>query len=260
MKTFSILCLTTLLFACYPYGPPRQGYTRPSVGGWYLPAHPIGDHHLQLTLLSRQSDSTGDSTTYGAIECFLTDTLPTSFPLRNVEVTSLRIVAEPGDTIDAALTHYAATLDKRENNTFVGPRTDISPFRLPDSTGNIVTILSVRLPAGSADGRDSMITFTEQLQKQDSGPLSQWVTWEAYPNPFCACTRIDYAIPGEDSAFATLELFNVTGKRVAVLVNGYQTPGRHEITPNFDGYPSGIYFYRLTVGTFTTTKKIVLLK
>ncbi len=260
MKTLSILCLILLLLGCYSYGPPRQGYSRPSVGGWYLPAHLIGDHHLQLTLQSRQSDSTGDSTTCGAIECFLADTLPTSLSFRNVEVTSLRIVPEPGDTIDAALTHHAASLEKRENKTFVGPRTDISPFSLPDSSDNIVTILSIRLPGSSADGRDSVITFTEQLQKQDSGPLSQWVTWEAYPNPFCACTRIDYVVPGEDSAFATLELFNVTGEKVAVLVNGYQSCGRHEITPNFDGYPSGIYFSRLTVGTFTSTRKVVLLK
>lgn len=260
MKTFSILCLTLLLSGCYTYGPPRQGYSRPSIGGWYFPAHPIGDHHLQLTLLSRQSDSTGDSTTYGAIECFLKDTLHTSLSIRNLEVTSLRIVAESDDTIVAALTHHAATLEQRENKTFVGPRTDISPFNLPDSSSNIVTILSVRLPAGSADGHDSMITFTEQLQRQGSSPLSQWVTWEAYPNPFCACTKIDYVIPGEDSAFATLELYNVTGKQVAVLVNGYQSCGRHEITPNINGYASGVYFYRLTVGTFTTTKKIVLLK
>jgi len=84
-----------------------------------------------------------------------------------------------------------------------------------------------------------------------------------YPNPFNAGTVIGYALtdPGE----VTLEVFDVLGRRVVTLVNGFQEAGSYQI--NWDGrtesgerIASGVYMYRLTAGTVVATRKMVVLK
>ena len=45
-----------------------------------------------------------------------------------------------------------------------------------------------------------------------------------------------------------------------MLVNGRQIPGNHLVTFDASGLPSGVYFYRLEAGTFTETKKLILLR
>jgi hypothetical protein len=194
------------------------------------------------------------------MECFLSDTLKSASPVRNLEFTSLRIIHKPGDTITANLKCYRAKSEQREDGTFVGPRADIASFKLPKSISSIQTILTARLPGASTDGRDSVIEYADRLHLEKGLVPTPWVTWEPYPYPFSPTNTIEYVVPGEDSAFATLNLYNVTGEKVAVLINGYQPCGLHKVTPDFTGFSSGIYFYKLTVGTFTATKKIVLIK
>jgi hypothetical protein len=58
----------------------------------------------------------------------------------------------------------------------------------------------------------------------------------------------------------TLKIFDITGREIATLVNVPLEPGSYEVT--FDGskLPSGVYFYKLTGGEFTDTKRMILLK
>ncbi|MCW9098426.1 MAG: T9SS type A sorting domain-containing protein, partial [Ignavibacteriaceae bacterium] len=59
---------------------------------------------------------------------------------------------------------------------------------------------------------------------------------------------------------ATLRLFNILGKEVAILVNEYKPAGKYETEFNAANLPSGVYFYQLRVGEFVQTKKMLLLK
>jgi hypothetical protein len=79
-----------------------------------------------------------------------------------------------------------------------------------------------------------------------------------YPNPFNPTTTIDYSIklPGA----VTLKVFDMLGTEVATLVNERKEPGNYSVTFNASELPSGIYFYTLTSGNFTATKKLILLK
>lgn len=79
-----------------------------------------------------------------------------------------------------------------------------------------------------------------------------------YPNPFNPATKIEYAIPSE--SHVTLVIFNLLGQKVASVVNERQTAGSHVVSFDASKLPSGIYFYRIQAGTFTSTKKMTLMK
>jgi photosystem II stability/assembly factor-like uncharacterized protein len=79
-----------------------------------------------------------------------------------------------------------------------------------------------------------------------------------YPNPFNPTTIIRFKI--KDSRFVTLKVYNILGKEIESLVNEKQSPGIYEVKWNGANYPSGIYFYRLQVGDYTETKKMILVK
>jgi PKD repeat protein len=81
---------------------------------------------------------------------------------------------------------------------------------------------------------------------------------ENYPNPFNPSTTISYAIP--QAGQVRVEIYNVLGQVVSTLVNEYQPAGFYQVDWNADGFASGVYFYRLTVGNFVETKKMILAK
>jgi len=79
-----------------------------------------------------------------------------------------------------------------------------------------------------------------------------------YPNPFNPSTTISYAT--KESGLVTLKVFDIIGNEVASLVNENKQAGKYSVEFNAGNLPSGIYFYKLTAGKFTTAKKLILLK
>ncbi len=85
-----------------------------------------------------------------------------------------------------------------------------------------------------------------------------------YPNPFNPTTTIAYTIPGEKGSgkklHVSLKVYHSLGQEVATLVNRNQSAGNYKAVFNAKGLPSGVYFYRLTAGSFSETRKMILLK
>ncbi len=79
-----------------------------------------------------------------------------------------------------------------------------------------------------------------------------------YPNPFNPSTLIKYGLPHD--AHVELEVYNVLGQRVAVLVNEKQNAGYHQVVFQRATLPSGMYFYQLHVGSFARTRKMLVLR
>ncbi|MBK7228754.1 MAG: T9SS type A sorting domain-containing protein [Ignavibacteriales bacterium] len=100
---------------------------------------------------------------------------------------------------------------------------------------------------------NSVVTGVDDEIKLNSFSLDQ-----NFPNPFNPTTTIKFSLG--KNGFTTLKLYDILGNEVANIVNGVLESGPHEV--NFDAsmLPSGTYFYTITSGSFTETKKMMLLK
>ena len=88
------------------------------------------------------------------------------------------------------------------------------------------------------------------------------------PNPFAHATLIQYTLARESDV--TLDVFDLRGQRVARLVNGRESAGRHEVSFGASTHvgaglslgrvPAGVYFYRLQAGALTATRKMLLVQ
>jgi len=84
-----------------------------------------------------------------------------------------------------------------------------------------------------------------------------------YPNPFNPSTVIKYSIPTDvksEMSNVKIVVYDILGKEVATLVNKEQKAGNYEVNFNAKKLSSGVYFYKLQSGTFTQSKKMILLK
>jgi hypothetical protein len=79
-----------------------------------------------------------------------------------------------------------------------------------------------------------------------------------YPNPFNPSTTITYIIPEQSDV--RLDVINISGQRVATLVDENRHAGEHSVTFDAGGLASGVYLYRLQAGPFTKTARMVLVK
>jgi hypothetical protein len=79
-----------------------------------------------------------------------------------------------------------------------------------------------------------------------------------YPNPFNPATTISFSLSSR--SFILLKVFDLIGREVATIVSEELSAGNHSRQWNAADLPSGIYFYRLQAGTFTETRKLVLLR
>lgn len=86
----------------------------------------------------------------------------------------------------------------------------------------------------------------------------KFVLYQNFPNPFNPSTNIDYSIP--HSNFVKLEVFDIRGRGVRTLINETQQSGSYRIQFEGSNLPSGTYFYKLTVGLITLTRKMILIK
>ncbi len=89
---------------------------------------------------------------------------------------------------------------------------------------------------------------------------SEFSLSQNYPNPFNPLTKIKFDISGSSVSKTFLYVYDVLGHEIAILVNQQLQPGSYETDWDASSYPSGVYYYKLESGSFTDTKKMVLIK
>jgi hypothetical protein len=126
------------------------------------------------------------------------------------------------------------TLDEQENIYIAG-----------QSNGHLITIKFVQTETGVEDNESPNLPENDLLLA-------------AYPNPFNARTIIRYELTAPSNV--ALTVFDLLGNKIETLVNGYQDAGRYKVDWDASDFPSGIYFYHLSAGEYSSAKKVLLIK
>ena len=83
-------------------------------------------------------------------------------------------------------------------------------------------------------------------------------TLSNYPNPFNPRTIINYELP--ITSYVEINIYNVSGQKIAELVSEYKNVGSHQIEWDASGYASGVYYYELRTTDYRDVKKMVYMK
>ncbi len=108
-------------------------------------------------------------------------------------------------------------------------------------------------------GMSGVVTVTDPVGVSDQNlVVNKFVLEQNYPNPFNPSTVIRYQTAEKSNV--TLTVYNSIGRKISTLLNEVKPKGTFTIEFDGNNLPSGIYFFRLQAGTFTDTKKMVLLR
>ena len=160
-------------------------------------------------------------------------------------------------SIDYSLTYIGGVLTFSDTSTYI----DYAWL----TTGNLGLIAEIESMEGETDPNFTMasfVAFRDPSGVTGVAPTPRVVEGfelrQNYPNPFNPETTIRYVLPR--AAEIDLAVFNLTGQRVATLVEGRQSAGEHTATFRGDNLASGVYFYRLRSGATELTQRMILLK
>ncbi|MBP6672325.1 MAG: T9SS type A sorting domain-containing protein [Bacteroidetes bacterium] len=106
--------------------------------------------------------------------------------------------------------------------------------------------------------RDGKFSYSQEVEATISSLPAVFALEQNYPNPFNPATTITYQLPV--NSHVTLKVYDAVGRETITLVNEMNAAGRHEIPFDASHLASGVYFYRLTAGSYTAAKRFVLMK
>jgi uncharacterized delta-60 repeat protein len=87
---------------------------------------------------------------------------------------------------------------------------------------------------------------------------SSYNLYQNYPNPFNPSSVFKFDVP--ENSFIKISIYDALGRELFSPVNDYMTAGKYEITLTMNSFSSGIYFYKMTSGSFMDIKKMILVK
>jgi hypothetical protein len=105
---------------------------------------------------------------------------------------------------------------------------------------------------------DGFNTYSLSREASDvQQPIAYGIS-DAYPNPFNPVTSFTYSLP--EDGFVQIAIYDINGKMVSELTNGYTLAGSYPLVWNANNLSSGIYFIQMYSGDFASTQKIMLVK
>ncbi|MBM4165947.1 MAG: T9SS type A sorting domain-containing protein [Ignavibacteria bacterium] len=96
------------------------------------------------------------------------------------------------------------------------------------------------------------------IERQGENIPKEFSLKQNYPNPFNPSTNFEFSL--STSQFVKLKIFDVLGREMATVVNENLNAGTYNVHYDASQLPSGVYFYRLSAGTFSDVKKMIVLK
>ena len=116
-------------------------------------------------------------------------------------------------------------------------------------------IYSYRLKQSDFNGNFEYFNLSNEVV---IGVPAKFELSQNYPNPFNPSTNLEFGIP--ELGFVSLKVYDASGKEAATLVNELKSAGYYSVNFNASDLSSGIYFYRLIIGGFSATKKLMLVR
>ena len=210
----------------------KSGFIPSSVGATVVPLAldfdrvPVGETAQQAIIITNTS-----------IDPVFVERITSSDPV-HFQVFPRRTMIMPGKVKHFAV-FYTPTVEGEKNSAELTVYTN-------DPDGPAVVSVSGKGLAGDNKGKDNNIAPREIVLKQN------------YPNPFNPTTTIEFSIPKAQSV--SLKVYNLLGQQVATLAEGEMEAGLHRVTWNASGMASGLYYYRLRVGSVIKTRKLFVMK
>jgi hypothetical protein len=104
---------------------------------------------------------------------------------------------------------------------------------------------------------DGTFNYSNEIEIDVNSP-TEYVLYQNYPNPFNPSTRIKFSLPKQSRI--KIKIFNSIGQLINTLVDMQIDEGYHEFRFDASNFASGVYYYRMETGTFTSIKKMLLIK
>ncbi len=133
---------------------------------------------------------------------------------------------------------------------------DLPGTESAESKPATVSYTSTGVPQGAVV--DLSLSVITGVEEQAGTQPESFRLGQNYPNPFNPSTMISYQIPAAGKV--SLRVYDLLGREVAVLVDGIHSTGTHTVSFNGASLSSGVYMVRLTAGSMTATRKMVLAK
>ncbi len=116
----------------------------------------------------------------------------------------------------------------------------------------------VKNPVGNITSNAATLNVSTTAVAENGLTPGAFALDQNYPNPFNPSTTIGYALPA--ASYVRLTVISPLGDEITQLVNSYQEAGYHQVRFDAANLATGIYFYRITAGQFSQTKKLLLVR
>lgn len=128
-------------------------------------------------------------------------------------------------------------------------------YNFRDDVGKINSdVISYRLKQIDFNGS---YDYSTEVQINKTAP-SDFSLKQNFPNPFNPSTQISFSVP--QTSHILLKVYDTNGREVATLINQNKVAGNYAVDFNASSLASGIYYYTITAGSYTATKKMILMK
>ncbi len=124
-------------------------------------------------------------------------------------------------------------------------------------TDNFITRTSVFYRLKQID-YDGSFEYSNEIEVKPGTSPGSFFLNQNYPNPFNPSTMISYSIP--EYSNVTLKVFDILGNEIETLINEEKPAGQYELKWNAEEQTGGVYFYQLRAGSYSETKKMILMR
>lgn len=133
-----------------------------------------------------------------------------------------------------------------------------SGFALPDAQGDSIIFKLTDVSSASNFTLSDPILIGTAVNNEPNDGITKYSLAQNYPNPFNPSTSIEFEIP--EGSHVSLKVFDPNGRIIASLVNGFRSQGRHIVNFDASELATGLYLYQLETPSFSSSKKMLLIK